>query len=75
MAVKKIQMDFLEDNMSKDLERAMVNFNGIMDKSFKGNGKVVRKTVLVYGNLQKEITMKANGDLIDSMVKVYSNIN
>ena len=75
MAVKKIQMEFLEDNMSKELERAMVNFNGIMDKSFKGNGKVVRKTVLVYGNLQKEITMKANGDLIDSMVKVYSNIN
>ena len=61
--------------MSKELERAMVNFNGIMDKSFKGNGKVVRKTVLVYGNLKKEITMKANGDLIDSMVKVYSNIN
>lgn len=75
MAVKKIQMEFLEDNMSKELERAMVNFNGIMDKSFKGNGKVVRKTVLVFGNLQKEITMKANGDLIDSMVKVYSNIN
>lgn len=75
MAVKKIQMEFLKDNMSKELERAMVNFNGIMDKSFKGNGKVVRKTVLVYGNLQKEITMKANGDLIDSMVKVYSNIN
>ena len=61
--------------MSKELERAMVNFNGIMDKSFKGNGRVVRKTVLVYGNLQKEITMKVNGDLIDSMVKVYSNIN
>lgn len=68
-------MEFSEDNMSKELERAMVNFNGIMDKSFKGNGRVVRKTVLVYGNLQKEITMKANGDLIDSMVKVYSNIN
>jgi hypothetical protein len=40
----------------------------------KENGKMGLRMVLVFGDLQKVILMKANGFRIDSTERVYSNI-
>jgi hypothetical protein len=52
----------------------MEYLDGITDKYFKENGKMVLRMGLVFGDLQKVILMKANGFRIDSTERVYSNI-
>lgn len=45
------------------------NLNGIMEKYFKVSGEMVKRMDLVFGNLQREIFIKDNGEIIDSMEK------
>ena len=52
----------------------MEYLDGITDKYFKENGKMVLRMGVVFGDLQKVILMKANGFRIDSTERVYSNI-
>jgi hypothetical protein len=52
----------------------MEYLDGIMDNHLKENGKMALRMVLVFGDLQKVILMKVNGFRIDSMERVYSNI-
>lgn len=55
-------------------DKDMEYLDGIMDKFFKEIGKMVWKTVLEYGDLQRETITKEIGFRIDSMVKVYLSI-
>lgn len=55
-------------------EKVMVNFNGIMAKYLKDNGKMELKMDMEPGNLQKVISTRVSGDWIDSMEKEYSGI-
>lgn len=55
-------------------EKAMVLLNGIMVKFSKDSGKMGLRTVMVFGNHLKEITMKEIGNSTDSMEKVSINI-
>lgn len=51
----------------------MVFLDGIMDKSFKGSGKMGLKAVMEFGNHLKVTAMKDNGCKIDNMAKVFLN--
>lgn len=55
-------------------DKDMEYLDGIMDKFFKEIGKMVWKTVLEYGDLQRETITKEIGFRIDSMVKAYLSI-
>lgn len=57
--------------MEKDKD--MEHLNGIMDKNFKVIGKKALKMDLVFGDLLEVIAIKANGLIIDSMVKECLN--
>ena len=42
---------------------------GLMVKNSKENGRKVKKTAMVFGNLQKVIFMKESGRIINKMEK------
>jgi hypothetical protein len=48
--------------------------DGIMDKSFKVNGKMERKMDMEYGNHQRATAMKENGSKIGNMDKAFLSI-
>lgn len=48
--------------------------DGIMDNIFKEIGKMESKMVLVFGDLQREITIRDNGSKINNKEKDYFDI-
>lgn len=69
MEVKKIEMESTLDNLSRVRDTAKVNLYGLMAKSLRVNGKMVKRMVMVYGDLPKEIITKVSGSKIGRMAK------
>ncbi len=55
-------MEFIEESLPTDKEKAMVHFNGITENFSKVNGKMARKMDLELGSRPRETFMKANGE-------------
>ena len=61
MDAKRMLMESIEVSLLMEFEKDMDLLNGIMEKSFKENGKMEQKMVLEYGDLPKEISIKEIG--------------
>ena len=71
-AIRKIKLEGIMEDSKKEKDMAMVSFIGLMGKSLRENGKMVRNKVMVYGLLLREILMTASGIVTHKMGKVSS---
>lgn len=67
MVSKKTETGCTKVNTSKESDMDLANSNGTTVNISKVSGVMVKKTDMVYGNLQKEIITKVNGRIIDRM--------
>jgi|LakMenE18May11ns_1017448.scaffolds.fasta_scaffold8364582_1 hypothetical protein len=67
-------MGFIKDNFWTENVQDLVHFSGITAKLFKGNGKMEQKMDMEFGNHQKVISIKDNGNSTDSTVKELISI-
>ena len=71
--VSVISMVFILENFKMEGDLAMACLGGIMDKYFKAYGKMELKMDMEYGDHLKEIIIKDNGEIIDSMEMDFLN--
>lgn len=67
-------MEFIQDILKIIWDMVREGFSGIMDKCLKVIGKMARKMVKEYGYLQKEIAIRVNGWMADSMATEFISI-
>lgn len=67
--LKRIEMEFTQENFSKERDMEKENLYGTIYKPLRANGEMGKRTALDCGDLLVEIITKANGKIIDKMDK------